>query len=323
MSNIQEKKHNDMISVAPMLDWTDTHFRTFLRLICRQAVFYTEMIACPALILGERKRLLAYNPVEQPLVLQVGGNEPTLMSECAKMAADSGYQGININAGCPSDRVQAGQFGAVLMKTPEVVADCVCAMRAATALPVSVKTRIALSTVAGDGFEVLFHFADLVAKAGCAHLIVHARKAKLNMSPKDNRQKLPIDYEVVYRLKKSFPDMKISINGNVSSLSEAEQHLHHVDGVMIGRAAYGNPYMLATADSRFYGDNHPILSRREVLEAFMPYLEQHADRLSVICPHLMGLFHGEPDAKKYRQILTGCNLSALKAYLKNGLNNHT
>ena len=318
MSNIQEKKYSDLISVAPMLDWTDTHFRTFLRLICHRAILYTEMIACPALILGDRKRLLQYNPVEHPLILQVGGNDPNLMSECAKMASDSGYEGININAGCPSDRVQAGQFGAILMKTPEVVADCVCAMKKASSLPVSVKTRIALSTVAGDGFEALFHFADLVAKAGCSHLIVHARKAKLNLSPKDNRQKLPIDYEVVYRLKKSFPDMKISINGNISSLDEAEQHLRLVDGVMIGRVAYGNPYMLAEADRRFYGDNHPILSRWEILESFIPYLEQHADRLSVICPHLMGLFHGEPNAKKYRQVLTNCDLTELKAFLKEG-----
>ncbi len=317
MIRIQEKNPlPDKISVAPMLDWTDRHFRTFLRLICRCPMFYTEMVACPALILGNRHQLLAYNnPTENPLILQVGGSEPALMAECAQMAEEYGYQGININAGCPSSRVQAGRFGATLMKTPEVVADCVAAMRAKTRLPVTVKTRISMSDVGGDGFEHLFHFADLMARAGCRHLIVHARQAKLNLSPKDNRQRLPLNYDVVYRLKKSFPDLFITINGNVLSLDAAESHLQHVDGVMIGRWAYGNPYALSDVDRRFFGDTHPVLSRREVLEAYLPYLEQNQAYLSVITTHLLGLFHGQPNAKAYRQALTSRDLPTIKAFI--------
>ena len=315
MTKIQEK-NEDTISVAPMLDWTDTHFRQFLRLICHRTTFYTEMIACPALILGDCKKLLAYNPAEHPLILQVGGSDPRLMAECAKMAYDFGYKGININAGCPSGRVQSGRFGAVLMKTPELIADCVAEMRAKTPLPVSVKTRIALSDTVGDGFSELFHLSDLVTRAGCRHLIIHARKAKLNLSPKDNRQKLPLNYEVVYRLKRSFPDIFITINGNILSLDEAQEHLHHTDGVMIGRWAYGNPYGLADVDRRFYNDFHPILTRHEVLESFLPYLEKHTDKLSVILPHLMGLFHGQPNAKRYKAALATRDLSAIKNFLK-------
>lgn len=314
-NKIQEKKDANLISIAPMLDWTDSHFRTFLRLICKNAMFYTEMIACPALILGDRKKLLSYNPAENPLTLQIGGNDPLLMAECAVMAEDYGYQGVNINAGCPSSRVQSGQFGAILMKTPERVAECVSEMKQKTKLPVSIKTRIALSDVSGDGFTELFHFTDLMKQAGCNHIIIHARKAKLNLSPKDNRQKLPLNYEVVYRLKKSFPDMFITINGNINALSEIPNHLSHVDGVMIGRAAYGNPYMLAECDKLFFNDSHKILSRKEILEAFYPYLESHGDKLSIICPHLMGLFHGEENAKAYRQALTTRDLSIIKQFI--------
>ncbi|MBQ7412948.1 MAG: tRNA dihydrouridine(20/20a) synthase DusA [Alphaproteobacteria bacterium] len=312
MSRIQEKNAPDKISIAPMLDWTDRHFRSFLRLICRRPVFYTEMIACPALILGDKDKLLSYNPGENPLVLQVGGSDPKMMGLCAKMAEDYGYDGININAGCPSSRVQSGRFGAVLIKTPEIVADCVAEMKAKTNLPVSVKTRIALSDTVGDGFPELFRFADMMVRAGCNHLIIHARKAKLNLSPKDNRQKLPLNYEVVYRLKKSFPDVFITINGNILSLDAAEAHLSHVNGVMIGRWAYGNPYALATVDRRFYLDEHPILSRKEVFIAFLPYLEKNRDHLTVICPHLMGLFHGEPNAKAYRQALSTRDWDTIK-----------
>ncbi|MBR6412448.1 MAG: tRNA dihydrouridine(20/20a) synthase DusA [Alphaproteobacteria bacterium] len=315
MTKIQEK-NSDLISIAPMLDWTDTHFRQFLRLICRRPTFYTEMIACPALILGDRKKLLAYNPAEHPLVLQVGGSDPHLMAECAQIAYDTGYKGININAGCPSDRVQSGRFGAILMKTPEIIADCVAEMTAKTPLPVSVKTRIALADTAGDGFAELFHLADLITRAGCRHIIVHARKAKLNLSPKDNRQKLPLNYEVVYRLKRSFPDIFITINGNILSLDEVAHHLRHTDGVMIGRWAYGNPYALAQVDQMFYNDNHPILTRHQVLESFLPYLETHSDKLSIILPHLMGLFHGEPNARRYKATLATRNISTIKDFLK-------
>lgn len=314
-SKKQEKNTSpDKISVAPMLDWTDRHFRRFLRLICHDAMFYTEMIACPALLLGDRRKLLSYDAAEHPLTLQVGGSDPHLMAQCAQIAADYGYLGININAGCPSSRVQSGRFGAVLMQTPEIVADCVAEMRAKSPLPVSVKTRISL-VGSGDGFAALFHFADLVHRAGCSHLIVHARQAKLNLSPKDNRQKLPLDYDAVYRLKKSFPDLFITINGNVLTLDQAAAHLQHTDGVMIGRLAYGDPYALAPVDKRFFNDSHPVLTRAQVLQEFFPYLEQHAESLSVIGPHLAGLFHGCPNAKAYRQAITSRDLTQIRTFL--------
>lgn len=319
MHEIQEKNTiNHKISIAPMLDWTDRHFRFFLRQITKKAVFYSEMIAAPAILLGNKEKLLGFDEKEHPLVLQIGGSHPKMMQDCARIGFDYGYKELNINAGCPSSRVQSGKFGAILMKTPELVAECVSNMKAATPLPVSVKTRISLSDVAGDGFEALFNFANLVKQAGCSHLIVHARKAKLNWSPKDNRaDKMGLNYDVVYRLKKSFPDMLISINGNILSLESAKQHLEYVDGAMIGRLAYGNPYILAEVDQIFYQDDHLILSRKEILENMMPYLEKNKESLSIIMPHLMGLFHGQQNAKTYKQILAAKDLEALKTFIKN------
>ena len=319
MHEIQEKNTiNHKISIAPMLDWTDRHFRFFLRQITKKAVFYSEMIAAPAILLGNKEKLLGFDEKEHPLVLQIGGSHPKMMQDCARIGFDYGYKELNINAGCPSSRVQSGKFGAILMKTPELVAECVSNMKAATPLPVSVKTRISLSDVAGDGFEALFNFANLVKQAGCSHLIVHARKAKLNWSPKDNRaDKMGLNYDVVYRLKKSFPDMLISINGNILSLESAKQHLEYVDGAMIGRLAYGNPYILAEVDQIFYQDDHLILSRKEILENMMPYLEKNKESLSIIMPHLMGLFHGQQNAKTYKQILATKDLEALKTFIKN------
>ncbi len=301
--------------MAPMLDWTDCHYRYLMRFITKRATLYTEMIAAPALILGEKERLLAYNKEEHPVILQVGGSEPAQMALCAQMAADYGYDGININAGCPSSRVQSGKFGAILMRTPERVADCVAEMKAKSALPVSVKTRIALDEADGDGFRKLFRFADLVKKAGCAHLIVHARKAKLNWSPDENRKRLPLNYELVYKLKTFFPDMPISINGNILTLESAAEHLGYVDGVMLGRVAYGNPYLLSEVDERFYQDAHPKMTRTDILEVMIPYLERHSARLSVILPHMMGLFHATPVSKAYKQTLNTRDLGEIKAFL--------
>lgn len=319
MNQIQQKNNlNEKISIAPMLDWTDRHFRYFLRYITRHAVFYTEMIAMQAIILGRRDQLLHYNASEHPLILQVGGSDPRLMAECAKIATDYGFKGININAGCPSSRVQAGRFGAVLMKTPDLVADCVEAMRLVTPLPISVKTRISLSDVGGDGFNQLLHFADRVHLAGCTSLIVHARQARLNWTPKDNRgDRLKLDYDVVYRLKKSFPDMFVSINGNILSLTAIENHLKYVDGVMIGRWAYGNPYALIDIDRLFYNDPHPILKRSNILHQMIPYLHDNQSRLNIILPHLAGLFHACPIAKEYRQTLMSRDLTALSVFAKN------
>ncbi len=317
MHKIQEKNSLiHKISIAPMLDWTDRHFRFFLRQITKRAVFYSEMIAVPAILLGDRDKLLSFDETEHPLILQIGGSHPDMMAECAKIGFDFGYKELNINAGCPSSRVQAGKFGAILMKSPQLVAECVAKMKSVTPLPVSVKTRIALSDTPGDGFNELFHFADLMKQAGCHHLIVHARKAKLNWSPKENRaDKMGLNYEVVYRLKKSFPDMLISINGNILSLDSAKEHLSFVDGAMIGRLAYGNPYLLSPVDELFYHDTHPILSRREILENMIPYLEKNQDKLSIICPHMMGLFHGQSNAKIYKQILASKDLDALKTFI--------
>ena len=304
---------SEKISIAPMLDWTDRHFRYFMRLITQRATLYTEMIAAPALILGKSQQLLQYNSEEHPIILQIGGSDPKQMALCAKMAEDYGYDGVNINAGCPSSRVQSGRFGAVLMKTPELVADCVTEMKVTSSLPVSVKTRIALENMP-NGFEALFHFADLVKQAGCSHLIIHARKAKLNWTPEDNRKRLPLDYDTVYRLKKSFPDMPISINGNILTLEEANYHLKYVDGVMIGRVAYGNPYLMKDVDSQFYSDNHPTLSRTEILEQMISYLQCNQQYLNVILPHLMGLFHGTPVSKAYKQTLNNRNLDELISF---------
>jgi len=305
---------SEKISVAPMLDWTDQHFRYFMRLITHHATLYTEMVAAPALILGNKNQLLQYNPEEHPIVLQIGGSDPTQMALCAKMAGDYGYNGVNINAGCPSSRVQSGRFGAILMETPELVAECITKMRSATSLPISVKTRIALDS-SPNAFAALLHFADLVKKAGCSHLIVHARTAKLNWSPEDNRKRLPLDYKSVYRLKKSFPDLPISINGNVLTLDEALNHLNFVDGVMMGRITYGNPYLMKDIDAQFYGDMHPIPSRTEILEQMIPYLKQNQHYLNVILPHMMGLFHGTPISKSYKQTLNNKNLDDIISFL--------
>lgn len=309
----------DKISVAPMLDWTDRHFRYFLRQICRHALFYTEMIACPALILGDREKLLAYSPEEHPLALQVGGSEPNLMALCAQFAEGAGYKAVNINAGCPSSRVQAGKFGAILMQTPGLVADCVAEMKARVKIPVTVKTRISLSGVGGDGYAELFHFTDLIKKAGCDGLIVHARQAKLNLSPKDNRDKLPLNYEVVYRLKKSFPDLFISINGNIKTMDDIAAHLKHVDGTMIGRVAYGNPYFMANVDSLFFGDTHPILSRGEILERMIPYIERQGGNLMHITRHMLGLYHGQPNAKAYKQAMMSGDLGIMRQFSEENL----
>lgn len=313
----KKQSFSEIISIAPMLDWTDRHYRYMMRLITKHATLYSEMVACPALILGKNKNLLLdYNSEEHPIILQVGGSEPKLMAQCAKMAYEWGYDGININAGCPSPRVQSGKFGAILLKTPEVIADCVAEMVAATPLPVSVKTRISLSDVGGDGFQELFSLTDSLKKAGCQHLIVHARKAKLNWRPKENRLRLQVNYPLVYQLKKSFPDFPISINGDVFSLTEVPKHLKYVDGVMIGRWAYGNPYEMREVDTLFYGDNHSIPSRQEVVEKMIDYAYAHPRQLNKILSHMIGLYRGQPNASLYKQALLSRDLDKLKAFLK-------
>ena len=293
------------IAVAPMMDWTDRHDRFFLRLITRRALLYTEMITTGAVIHGDRKRLLGFSPEERPLALQVGGSDPAQLAESARIAEGFGYDEVNVNCGCPSDRVQEGRFGACLMGAPALVARGVEAMRRATRLPVTVKCRIGIDD--RDSYEDLRGFVATVAAAGCGTFIVHARKAWLQgLSPKENREIPPLRYPEVYRLKAEFPHLEIVLNGGVTSLEAAAGHLQHVDGVMIGRAAYQNPYLLAEADRRFFGADEPPPDRHEVVERLIPYVEAElaaGTRLAAITRHILGLFQGCPGARAWRRHL--------------------
>lgn len=289
-----------------MMDWTDRHERFFLRLITRRAMLYTEMVVADAILHGPRDRLLGFDPAEHPVGLQIGGAEPAKMAACAEIAEGYGYDEININVGCPSDRVQSGRFGACLMAEPETVAACVAAMRRATALPVTVKSRIGIDD--RDGYDDLRRFIDTVAEAGCATFIVHARKAILSgLSPKQNREIPPLRYELVHRLKRERPDLEIVINGGLRSLADCRAQMNHVDGVMVGREAYQNPYALAEVDALFYGDLRPPLTRAQVVQALIPYVESElarGTRLNAVTRHLMGLFQGLPGARAWRRHLS-------------------
>ncbi|MBD3619879.1 MAG: tRNA dihydrouridine(20/20a) synthase DusA [Chromatiales bacterium] len=297
---------NRRFCVAPMMDWTDRHDRYFLRLISRHAVLYTEMVTTGALLHGDTHHLLRFDPMEHPVALQIGGSEPAEMAAAARLGEEAGYDEININVGCPSERVQRGAFGACLMAEPALVGDCVAAMRAVVDVPVTVKTRIGIDEQ--DSYEALVHFIETLRAAGCQTFIVHARKAWLKgLSPKENREVPPLDYPRVYRLKQAFPDLEIIINGGIATLDACEGHLRHVDGVMLGREAYHNPYLLAEVDRRLYGDDHPIPSRHEVLEAFYPYLARELAagvHLGHMTRHILGLFQGLPGARKWRRHLS-------------------
>ncbi len=311
---------NRTFCVAPMLDWTDRHERYFLRLISRHAFLYTEMITTGALIYGDRQRFLPFNESEHPLAIQLGGSDPVDLATCARMAEDAGYDEVNLNVGCPSDRVKSGMFGACLMARPELVAECVQAMQAATDLPVSIKHRIGIDE--NDSVEELFRFVETVSAAGCKTFIVHARKAWLNgLSPKQNRDIPPLRYEVVHQLKQSMPDLEIILNGGVNDLHQAQQQLHSVDGVMMGREVYHNPYILAQVDQLFYNDAKLSQSRFDIIEVFYPYVENElkkGTRLHSMTRHILGLFNGMPGAKKWRRYLSenapaaGADLDVLK-----------
>ena len=289
-----------------MMDWTDRHYRYFARLITRRTLLYTEMVTTGALIHGERERFLRFDPAEHPLALQLGGSDPTDMATCARMGADWGYDEININVGCPSDRVQSGRFGACLMAEPGLVADCVAAMKAVVDVPVTVKSRIGIDDL--DSYELLAAFTDRVSSAGCDVLIVHARKAWLKgLSPKENRDVPPLRYDVVERLKRDFPTLPMVVNGGITTLQQAKAHLQTLDGVMIGREAYQNPWMLAEADALIFGDSGPTPQPRDVLDAMLPYVEGRLSEgvpLNAITRHLLGLFHGRPGAKAWRRHLS-------------------
>jgi len=292
--------------VAPMMDWTDRHCRFFHRLLVRRALLYTEMVTAEAVLHGDRGRLLGFSAAEHPVALQLGGSGPAKLAEAAAIGADFGYDEINLNVGCPSDRVQEGRFGACLMAEPELVADCVAAMQARVAVPVTVKCRIGIDDQ--DSEADLERFVSAVAGAGCRTFMVHARKAWLQgLSPKENREVPPLDYGRVYRLKAAHPELEIVINGGIGSLAEAEAHLAHVDGVALGRAAYQNPYLLAEVDRRLLGAATTPPSRREAIEALLPYAERHVragGRLNNIVRHILGLYHGQPRARAFRRHLS-------------------
>lgn len=292
--------------IAPMMDWTDRHCRYFHRLLTRHAMLYTEMVTTGALLHGDHERFLQFNKEEHPLAFQLGGSNPRELALCAKMVEDHGYDEVNLNVGCPSDRVQNGRFGACLMLEPELVAECIAAMNQAVAIPVTVKSRIGVDD--RDAYDDLLTFVSKVANAGCKTFILHARKAWLSgLSPKQNREIPPLQYETVYRLKADKPQLEIIINGGINNLEQAESLLANVDGVMLGREAYQNPYLLAEVDKRFFQSSDPILSRQEIIELLISYIQEQLKtgvRLHSITRHILGLFHGEPGARAWRRHLS-------------------
>lgn len=292
--------------MAPMLDWTDRHCRYFYRLMSRHAVLYTEMVTTGAILQGNQQRHLQFNPEEQPVALQLGGSHPQDLARCAELAEQYGYDEVNLNIGCPSDRVQNGRFGACLMAEPELVAACVAAMRQAVSIPVTVKSRIGIDEL--DSYQELTRFIATVASSGCDTFIVHARKAWLSgLSPKQNRDIPPLCYEMVYQLKRDFPELDIIINGGITSLDASLALLKQVDGVMLGREVYHNPYLLSEVDRCLYGDDYPLKTRREVIVAMLPYVKQQLQqgvRLNNIARHLLGLFHGVDGARAWRRYIS-------------------
>lgn len=294
------------LAVAPMMEWTDRHCRYFLRCLSKRVWLYTEMIHAHAVIQGHTERLLAYHPDEHPLALQLGGSEPSLLAQAASIGESFGYDEINLNVGCPSPRVSAGRFGACLMAEPALVADCIAAMRAQVSIPVTVKTRIGIDE--DDSFEALCRFIEKVAQAGCDSFIIHARKAWLHgLSPKENRTIPPLRYDIVYQLVKTFPQLRFILNGGLTNHDEMTAQLPHVAGLMLGRAAYHDPYILAECDSRYFQDPQPVASRADIVAAMFPYIEQHLSqggRLAEVTRHMLGLFHGQQHGKIWRRILS-------------------
>lgn len=293
-------------SIAPMMDWSDHHCRFFWRLLSKQALLYTEMVTTGALIHGDRERFLHFNEEEHPVALQLGGSDPAELARCARWAEDWRYDEVNLNCGCPSDRVQSGMFGACLMAQPQRVADCVRAMCDSTALPVTVKHRIGIDDM--ESYQQMLDFVAPVAEAGCGVFIVHARKAWLQgLSPKENREIPPLNYPWVYRLKRDLPELDIVINGGIQTLDQCREHLQQVDGVMIGREAYQNPWMLAEVDSALYGMDKQAISRDDVILQLLPYVERQLARgtqLNHITRHILGLYQGVPGARKFRRHLS-------------------
>ncbi|MEH6561068.1 MAG: tRNA dihydrouridine(20/20a) synthase DusA [Marinobacter sp.] len=292
--------------VAPMMDWTTPHYRYLARLLSRHTLLYTEMVTTGALIHGDTERFLHHNPAEYPLALQLGGSNASELAHCARLAEQFGFSEVNLNVGCPSDRVQNNMIGACLMGHPDKVAEGVRAMIAATNLPVTVKHRIGIN--GRESWDDLCEFVDKVSAAGCRTFIVHARIAVLEgLSPKENRDVPPLKYDWVYRLKQKYPHLEIIINGGIKTFSECHEHLQHTDGVMLGREAYHNPWLLAGADPEFFGQEAPIASRHDALKAMYPFIQSELERgvfLAHISRHLLGLFHGMPGGRQFRRYIS-------------------
>ena len=299
--------NHSLVSVAPMMDWTDKHCRFFYRLISKNVQLYTEMITTKAILRGDKNRLLDFNADENPLVLQLGGSDPKEMAECALIAQEWGYDEVNINVGCPSDRVLSGSFGACLMKEPNLVAQCVETMIERCDVPITVKHRIGIDDM--ESYEQLSEFVDLISQKGCQHFIVHARKAWLTgLSPKENRTIPPLNYPWVYQLKKDFPNLKFSINGGIDSCEDIARHLEHVDGVMLGRSIYHNPFLLEQIELEIFKSNVGLLNRELILSKYMSYISvqlQQGVPIRSMTRHILGLYHGEANAKLFRRLLSG------------------
>ena len=307
------------VSVAPMMNWTDKHCRYFYRLLSQCTQLYTEMITSKAILKGDKNRLLDYNAVEHPLVLQIGGSNPVEMAKCAVIAKRWGYDAVNINVGCPSDRVMSGSFGACLMREPDLVASCVESMIEACDIPVSVKSRIGIDEM--ETYDELSDFVYRIHKKGCQHFIIHARKAWLHgLSPKQNRTIPPLNYPWVYEIKKDFPRLKITINGGITNTKEVLNHLKRVDGVMLGRAIYNEPFTLTEIDSHVFGVSGAKKSREKIVIEYIKYIErQHKLGVPVraMTRHILGLYHGQKNAKMFRRLLSGktVDLSHLSEWL--------
>ena len=292
-------------SVAPMMDRTDRHCRYFHRKLTQRSLLYTEMLHCNAIVRGDKNNLLKYSPKEQPLAIQIGGSDPILLSEASEISEEFGFSEINLNIGCPSDKVQKGKFGAVLMKEPELVARCIKAMKNSTSLPVTVKCRIGVDEMEEN--RHLDEFIEVVHQSGCETFIVHARKAWLQgLSPKDNREIPPLNYKRVYKLKEKFPQLNIVINGGITSIDDSLEHLKYVDGVMIGRKAYDDPFILTEVDNRIYDEEKTFVSLDKILVSLLPYIKSeigNGTKITHITKHLMGLFKGLNGAKDMRKYL--------------------
>ena len=299
--------NHSLVSIAPMMDWTDKHCRYFYRLISKNVQLYTEMITTKAILRGDKNRLLDFNGIENPLVLQLGGSDPKEMAECAIIAEDWGYDEVNINVGCPSDRVLSGSFGACLMKEPKLVAKCVEAMIERCGIPITVKHRIGIDDM--ESYDQLSDFVSLISQKGCQHFIVHARKAWLTgLSPKENRTIPPLNYPWVYQLKKDFPKLKFTINGGIETCQDIAGHLVQVDGVMLGRSIYHNPFLLDQIELEIFKSKESSLDREHILRKYMSYIAEQS-KLGVpvrsMSRHILGLYHGEANAKLFRRLLSG------------------